>query len=100
MIGSYRAIRLTGRIKDKRLWIFHITYFVTLALQLVLGWLALYNQKFQWCFWLSFIAPIILAIQMFFGWFVDRVGFFMLLPALVLQILMIYVYYKFWKLNA
>lgn len=98
-IGSYRAIRLTTRTGDKRRWIIHITFFLTMAMQLVIGWLALYNLKFQWCFWLSWLPPIILAFQMFFVWFIDKIGFVLMVPALILQLIMIFAFYRFWKDN-
>ncbi len=98
-IAAYRGIRLTTGIGDRRRWILHITFFLTMALQLVIGWLALFNLKFQWCFWLSWLPLIVLAVQMFFTWFVDKIGFFLMVPAFILQIIMIYAFYRFWKDN-
>jgi len=100
-VGSYRLDRAVqgNPVEKLRLWIFRITYFVQIALVLIIGWLAMYSQKFQWCFWLSFLLPIVLAVQMFFAWFVDKLSFFLLVPALVIEIIMIYAFYKWWKLN-
>lgn len=101
-IGAYRLDRMAqgnGDGPDKRLWIFRSLFFGTIVFQLIIGWIALITKKYQWCFFLSFIPPLILAGHLFFAWIVDKVGFALMLPAFVIQIIQIWIYWKYWQLN-